>query len=262
MRQRLPGATGEPGAVGMCPRRKGRGFMASEKQIQANRENALKSTGPKSPEGKSRAARNALKHGLLSQDMLLPGEKAKELKAFREAMFAELAPQGELEEFLADRVVESAWRLRRAVRMERDVIRGKEWREELSRARSPSAYLGDPPLTGGYVAAKTLCGSDTYDKLGRYETHIERGLYRALHELQRVQAARSGGGAPLPLAVDVDVAGLSVGEAASLAPRRQRREEALPEGESPASASPGSQQGGEGVVGIGIEPQTGADGSV
>ena len=184
--------------------------MASEKQIQANRENALKSTGPKSPEGKRRAARNALKHGLLSQDMLLPGEKAKELNAFREGMFAELAPEGELEEFLADRVVESAWRLRRAVRMERDIIHDKEWREELSRARSPSAYLGDPPLTGGYVAAKTLCGSDTYDKLGRYETHIERGLYRALHELQRCQAARRGQQVTPPAALDVsvDVTGL------------------------------------------------------
>jgi len=220
--------------------------MATEEQIQANRQNALKSTGPKSPEGKHRAARNALKHGLLSHDVLLPGEKAKELRAFREAMFAELAPEGELEEFLADRVVESVWRLRRAVRMERDIIEDKVWRETLSRARSPDAYLGDPALTGGHVAASTLCHSDTYDKLGRYETHIERGLYRALHELQRVQAVRNGGRAPLPLAVDVDVTGLPVAEAAPLAPHGDRVEEPLAAGDVLASARPAPEQGGGG----------------
>ena len=236
--------------------------MATEKQIQANRLNALKSTGPKSPEGKSRAARNALKHGLLSRDMLLPGEKPKELEAFREAILAELAPQGELEEFLADRVVESAWRLRRAVRLERDIIQGKLSSEFRSRAKSPGFYAGLPVPTAESVAANTLCGSDTYDKLCRYEAHIERGLYRALHELQRVQAVRNGGRVPLPLAVDIAVTGLPVEEAAPLAPFCQRREETLAGGEVPASASPGSQQGGAGGETVGAEPQTGAGGSV
>lgn len=236
--------------------------MASEKQIQANRQNALKSTGPKSAEGKSRAARNALKHGLLSRDMLLPGEKPKDLRAFREAMIAELAPQGEFEEFLVDRVVESAWRLRRAVRLERDIIQGKLWSEIRSHARNPDLYLGDTMPTGDRVAADTLCHSDTYDKLGRYETHIERGLYRALHELQRLQAVRNGGRVPLPLAVDIAVTGLPVEEAAPLAPRHERREETLAGGEAPAWASPGSQQGGEGVGKVAAEPQTVAGGSV
>jgi hypothetical protein len=255
--------------------------MATEKQIQANRQNALSSTGPKSPEGKSRAARNALKHGLLSRDMVLPGESPKELKAFREAMIAELAPEGELEEFLADRVVESAWRLGRAVRLERDIIQDEFLRRIRCRAGSPGAYLGQPDPTGGRVAASTLCGSDTYDKLGRYETHIERGLYRALHELQRLQAVRTGGRVPLPLAVDVDVTGLPAEDAAPLAPRQERDENDLPGeratplaplcqrgeedlsgGEAPASASPGSQQGGEGMGRTAVEPQTVAGGSV
>jgi hypothetical protein len=48
--------------------------MTSEKQIQANRRNALKSTGPKTPEGKAAVRHNALRHGLLSRDVLLPGE--------------------------------------------------------------------------------------------------------------------------------------------------------------------------------------------
>jgi hypothetical protein len=48
--------------------------MGSDKQIRANRRNARKSTGPKTPEGKSVVSHNALKHGLLSQQILLPDE--------------------------------------------------------------------------------------------------------------------------------------------------------------------------------------------
>ncbi len=41
----------------------------------------------------------------------------------------------------------------------------------------------------------------------RYEAQIERGMYKALHELQRLQAARTGGSVPLPGVVDVDISG-------------------------------------------------------
>ena len=46
---------------------------------------------------------------------------------------------------------------------------------------------------------------DTYGKLIRYEAAIERGIYKALHELQRIQAARMGEKPPAPVAVDVDI---------------------------------------------------------
>jgi len=65
----------------------------------------------------------------------------------------------------------------------------------------------------GKVEQKTLgkalhydfVNKDTYGKLIRYETSIERGMYKALHETQRVQSARNGGSLPTPLAVDVDI---------------------------------------------------------
>jgi hypothetical protein len=47
--------------------------MTSEKKAQANRQNALKSTIPKTPEGKDAVRLNAMKHGLLCQEVLLPG---------------------------------------------------------------------------------------------------------------------------------------------------------------------------------------------
>jgi hypothetical protein len=53
---------------------------------------------------------------------------------------------------------------------------------------------------------RLLPGSHDLEMIGRYEGHIERGIYRALHELQRLQAARIGLIAP-PLAVDVTLAG-------------------------------------------------------
>jgi hypothetical protein len=57
--------------------------MASDKQMRANRQNARKSTGPKTPEGKAVARLNALKHGLLSQQILLPNEDEASLMQLR-----------------------------------------------------------------------------------------------------------------------------------------------------------------------------------
>ena len=71
--------------------------VTSEKQIQANRRNALYSTGPKTPQGKAAARQNALRHGLLSAEMLLPGEDEAALKELSESLRDELRPSGELE---------------------------------------------------------------------------------------------------------------------------------------------------------------------
>jgi len=57
----------------------------------------------------------------------------------------------------------------------------------------------------GSALSYDFSNNDTYGKLIRYETSIERGIYKALHELQRIQASRNGQQVPLPLAVDVDV---------------------------------------------------------
>ena len=71
--------------------------MTSEKQAQANRRNALKSTGPKTPEGKAAVRHNALGHGLLSRDVLLPGEDEAALMELGEHLRDELQPVGALE---------------------------------------------------------------------------------------------------------------------------------------------------------------------
>jgi hypothetical protein len=78
--------------------------MTSEKKAEANRRNALKSIGPRTPEGKAAVCLNALRHGLLSEEILLPGENEAALRELAEGLRAELQPVGELENLLVDRI--------------------------------------------------------------------------------------------------------------------------------------------------------------
>src|SRR5918995_201626 len=96
--------------------------MTSEKQIQANRRNAHKSTGPKTPEGKAAVRLNATTHGLRSQEVFLPGEDEEALKELDENLRAELQPVGELENLLVDGITAAHWRLRRLRRVEAGVF--------------------------------------------------------------------------------------------------------------------------------------------
>ena len=75
--------------------------MTSEQRAEANRQNATKSTGPRTPAGKAAVALNGIKHGLLSRECLLKGESETELVAFGKRLRAKLAPVGELELLLA-----------------------------------------------------------------------------------------------------------------------------------------------------------------
>ena len=96
--------------------------MTSDKQVQANRRNALKSTGPKTPQGKDAVRLNANKHGLRSQEVLLPGDDGEALKELDENLRAELQPVGEMENLLVDGIVAAHWRLRRLRRVEAGIF--------------------------------------------------------------------------------------------------------------------------------------------
>lgn len=88
--------------------------MTSARKVLANRRNALKSTGPRSPEGKARSSRNATKHGFDSSGIVIRGFECRdEWEAHREGIFESLSPDGHLEETLADRIAVYLWRLRR-----------------------------------------------------------------------------------------------------------------------------------------------------
>src|SRR5215211_8060670 len=96
--------------------------MTSDKQADANRRNARKSTGPKTPEGKEVSRLNAVKHGLLSQEVLLRGEDEATLKEFSEGLMAELQPEGVLENMLIEDIIAAHWRLRRLRRVDAGIF--------------------------------------------------------------------------------------------------------------------------------------------
>jgi hypothetical protein len=96
--------------------------MATERQIEANRRNAMKSCGPRTSEGKAKVAMNALKHGLLAQHVVLPNEDGDEFQEFSLGLEQQLLPVGELERMLVDSIAAYAWRLRRLVRVERGIL--------------------------------------------------------------------------------------------------------------------------------------------
>ena len=89
----------------------------------ASRRNGAKSRGPKTPEGKARSAKNALKHGLCAQyTVVLGDEDLAAFEALEAALMAELAPQGTLQAVLARRIVAASWRLERAERIEGELL--------------------------------------------------------------------------------------------------------------------------------------------
>ena len=87
--------------------------MASKKQIEANRKNAKKSTGPKTGEGKAKSSMNALKHGLTSQRVWLNEEEERDFKEFRLGLVDEMEPWGSLEIQFVCRIAAQMWRLAR-----------------------------------------------------------------------------------------------------------------------------------------------------
>lgn len=297
--------------------------MVSEKQLAANRQNALKSTGPQTAQGKEIASRNSLKHGLLAKNAVITeGEGAEDQQAF-DALLAdfigEFNPVGSLEEMLVEKIAVCYWRMSRANRYEVGVLRKtldtatndyykqrdhytdaqidveilncqktlkdlNDDRETFSRlieedgrleeilddARIWSRfcethynYLANCYIDGGVGITnclkhkgftnlkilnllmescemqirplmlqidryrqdkvnnklrlsalklrRSLPPKNEMDNLLRYETAIERQLYKAISQLERCQRQRKGDYVPAPVQVDLNVDGLKTG---------------------------------------------------
>ncbi len=91
---------------------------SSPKKAAANRRNSRNSTGPLTPEGKKRASTNALRHGLLSGELLLSDENPDEFAALLQGLTEDLRPVGIYESYLVERIAIGVWRSRRLVRAE------------------------------------------------------------------------------------------------------------------------------------------------
>jgi hypothetical protein len=140
--------------------------------------------GPKTAAGKARVSVNALTHGLASARLVVPGEHPEDWAGHCRRMVEALAPAGPVEAALAERVASALWRLQRVTAYEEAAI------AERHDLEAPSARLLPGPLD--------------IDKIIRYEAHLNRQLYQALHALEAMRAERRGQSAPL---VRVDVHG-------------------------------------------------------
>ncbi|MBN2272425.1 MAG: hypothetical protein JXN61_17570, partial [Sedimentisphaerales bacterium] len=96
--------------------------MTTEAKVLANRLNARKSTGPRTPQGKAAVAQNALKHGLSARRDVVITESQEDFDRHREALLSELNPQTPMESILADRIVSLSWRLKRADQIQNQTI--------------------------------------------------------------------------------------------------------------------------------------------
>src|SRR5215467_3938529 len=96
--------------------------MTSFRQIEANRRNARKSTGPVTTEGKERSRCNAVRHGLTAETVIGALEDAEDYKAFEAAVTADYDAQSAVERELVLRLANLLWRLRRATTMETGLL--------------------------------------------------------------------------------------------------------------------------------------------
>jgi hypothetical protein len=186
------------------------------------------STGPRSPNGKARSSRNAVRHGLLSlSPVVVAFERPEAWETHLQGILKACDPVGHLEGELAQRIALTFWRLARIAHFE-----AENTQFDLDWLRSPGftgvptvaqernrvlfADPGDAPiraLTPEEKArnnamhelreqlterTKYLLPEATIALITRYEAHLERSLYRAVQELQRLQENRRSvaGGMP------------------------------------------------------------------
>jgi hypothetical protein len=97
--------------------------MTSFRQIEANRRNAIRSTGPSTEEGKRRTRRNAVRHGLCAETVIEIVEDIEDYRAFEAAIIADYDARTAVERELVLRLASLLWRLRRATAIETDLLR-------------------------------------------------------------------------------------------------------------------------------------------
>jgi len=178
--------------------------MSTTAQILANHLNSKKSTGPRTAEGKAAVSQNAVKHALFAAEAVITGENPADYELYCDQMLAELAPVGAVESMLTERFVSLSWRLKRAERMQNQVIEDMIERE----VTNPSArhhrenYCynsgirpGDPRfnldrLPLGRIATSDWSNCRVLDRLLMYERRIESSMTKMMKELKRHEIMR------------------------------------------------------------------------
>ncbi len=162
--------------------------MPTDAQRKANRQNAKKSTGPRTPEGKARSSKNALKHGLLARDAVMadedPAEYDRQLQILEENLF----PKNAIEFELVTQIADSRWRLRRITRIEAGLTTYQyHGTDRSTRERYPDTVVpgrnGENQLLGKSMQDHT----QALHNLARYRTMTSRDITRALRMIRQLR---------------------------------------------------------------------------
>src|ERR1039457_431820 len=152
--------------------------LMSEKQIEANRANAAKSTGPRTADGKAMSKMNGLKHGIFAREVVLRGrdrgERGREFQDLHRLYREHFAPVGPVEEMLVERMVTTHWRLHRVLIAERGgILRRLEGAEQRNQVKVAEWFLPAAAAAGGSVLPKPW----TYE--------VEEELLKARDDIRR-----------------------------------------------------------------------------
>jgi hypothetical protein len=146
--------------------------MISEKHSQAARANGARSRGPVSPEGKAISSRNALRHGLLANTVVLSNESAKTFETLFYLLIERFSPVDDIELSAIEEMAAAHWRMRRVMSMEHAIL--------------DAAILANPDKDRDQqtLAAFTdPAGQTTLALLQRYEARFQYMYNRALRSL-------------------------------------------------------------------------------
>jgi hypothetical protein len=155
--------------------------MATDLQIVANRRNAKRSTGPRTPKGKSASSGNALKSGIYAKAIIIQGEDPAEFQALQKGYYRDYQPATTDERILLDDVVQLAWRKKRL-----DNTYNQMWMREMEHNRK-SPYQKDATCN-----VRPFNGNDNqFAKLRREYTAYDRAFHRARTELVKIQKDRT-----------------------------------------------------------------------
>lgn len=138
---------------------------------------------------------NALKHGLLSGQVLLKSERAETLENLRSSLYEELKPVGGLEIILVERIIVNVWRLKRIIYVEKNTMDYFEKKDTIFF----TDHISEP--------IKNTIDNSVIENVLRYETTIERSMFRTMHELERLQSKRMGEKVLPPNILDVNITG-------------------------------------------------------
>jgi hypothetical protein len=169
--------------------------VTSLRQIQANRRNALKSTGPTTPEGKQRSRCNAMRHGLTAETVVAILENSEDYEAFEAAVISDYDAETAVERELVLRLASVLWRLRRATGIETAIFDSitEDARSLFSKPDQPLTFDTKNAIADRFLRLAAL-PTFALDRLSRYEYLLWRQARQIVFTLESLRRRKRAPG--------------------------------------------------------------------